>query len=152
MCSSAGDRDLGSVSGWPTNSPRLSGAFWALAGTAILLWEWLRDRGPGPWLPGHGQVLAILCAPVLILLGLRPLLYGPRSTVSGDVDNRPLFLIGVALGFVNAHLLGVWRSVGAEGFRQLVESWFWMFVVAAAVAALVMLRGRSGSDPRGRRG
>jgi len=138
------------MSGYLANSPRLSGALWALAGAALLLWEWFRDRGPEPWLPGHGHVLAIICAPVFILLGITSMVQESRTAGATERDKRPLFLIGFALGFVNAYFLGVWRSIRAEGFRQQVSSSFWVFIVTAAIAALVILRRRSSSDPRGR--
>ena len=131
------------------NSPRLSGTFWALAGAALLLWEWLRDRGPGPWLPGHGHILAIICAPVFILLGLASIVQGSRTTGRNGLDNRRHFVIGIALGFVNAYFLGVWRSISANGIRQLFSSWWWVFIVTAAIAAVLILRRRTSSDKAG---
>jgi len=128
------------VGDFSTRSPRAYGALLVLGASSLLLWEWLRDRGGGPWLPGHGHVLAIICAPVFILLGVTFISKGPLAWQEPYFDSRPHFAFGLALGALNAYLLGVWASVGSQGVRELWSSWWWTELLVAAIAAFAILR------------
>lgn len=137
------------MSDFAKRSPRAFGAIVVLVPVAFLLWEWLRDRGAGPWLPGHGHVLAILCAPVFILLGLTFIAKGPLAWREPYFDSRPHFVAGLALGAICAYLLGVWDSVGAPGVRSMWSSWWWVYLGVAAIAASVVVRRSRHREPRG---
>jgi hypothetical protein len=126
------------VGNYLNRSPRLVGAFWIVSAALFLAWEWLRDRGPGPWLPGHAHILAIICAPLLILLGLATLRQRPSQ---GDLSvsvGRPYVLVGLVLGAINAYVLGVWRDVSGEEVRKLSYA-PGLLIIAGFVAAVLLI-------------
>lgn len=83
------------------------------------------------------------------LVGLTFVAKGPLAWREPYFDSRPHFALGIALGAINAYLLGVWDSVGEQGAIELWASSWWIFLGVAAIAAFFTLRRSRRPEQRG---
>jgi len=97
-------------------------------------------------MPLHGEILFLIAAPAICGAALRRLLRGPVDWWHPRLQDSPVWVAALALGFLNAWGLGVWERVSPELLRS---PGIWILVLAGgSIAGVLVVALRRDRDRR----